>query len=54
MSNESEIQQATSKGIEGVVRYCAICGIEFQESLASNSWLKCDACESVSMVRTKS
>ena len=54
MSNENtEIQKATSKGIEGVVRYCALCGIEFQEALSSNSWLKCDACEEISLVRTR-
>jgi len=48
-----EITTATPKG-EAVVRYCAVCGCEFDEVVLTNNFFKCASCESIIQVKTKS
>jgi DNA-directed RNA polymerase subunit RPC12/RpoP len=43
MSNES--QQGTAKGIDGAVKYCMSCGVEFDPALKSAVGIKCNNCE---------
>ncbi len=47
-----EIATATPKG-ESVVRYCAVCGCEFDEVVLTNNFFKCASCESIIQVKTK-
>ena len=39
---------------ETLVKYCPICGVEFDMVVLTNRWLKCDSCETTFQVRTKS
>ena len=48
----NEIETAVPKG-EELVGYCAICGVEFDSKMKTNVFTKCEACESVIQVRTK-
>lgn len=50
MSDEPETIQ--SKG-EALVKHCALCGVEFSETVLTNHWLKCDSCETVFQVKVK-
>ena len=38
---------------EALVKHCSICGCEFEETVLTNRWLKCDSCETVFQVKTK-
>jgi uncharacterized C2H2 Zn-finger protein len=49
-SEEPEIIQP--KG-EALVKHCPICGVEFDETVLTNRWLKCDSCETVFQVKVK-
>ena len=49
MSNES--QQGTAKGIDGAVKYCMNCGVEFDPALKSAVGIKCNNCGSEFSVR---
>jgi len=52
MSN-NEAETLTPKG-ESLVKHCPICGVEFDETVLTNRWLKCDSCETTFQVRAKS
>ena len=39
-------QTLTGKKLE-VVQYCPHCDVEFDETVLTNKWLKCDSCEAV-------
>ena len=47
-----EIDTAIPKG-ENLVGYCAICGVEFDKKMSTNRYCKCDSCESIFQVKTK-
>ena len=49
MSNES--QQGTAKGIDGAVKYCMSCGVEFDPALKSAAAIECKNCGSEFSVR---
>ena len=49
MSNES--QQGTAKGIDGAVKYCMSCGVEFDPALKSSAGIKCNNCGAEFSVR---
>ena len=38
---------------EALVKHCPICGVEFDETVLTNRWLKCDSCETVFQVKVK-
>ena len=38
---------------ETLVKHCSICGVEFDETVLTNRWLKCDSCETVFQVKVK-
>jgi len=38
---------------EPLVKHCPVCGVEFDETVLTNRWLKCDSCESVFQVKVK-
>ena len=48
----AEIETVTPKG-EELVGYCAICGVEFDNKILTNRFVKCDSCESIFQVRVK-
>jgi uncharacterized C2H2 Zn-finger protein len=50
MSDEPETIQP--KG-ESLVKHCPICGVEFDEIVLTNRWLKCDSCETIFQVKVK-
>ena len=52
MSNES--QQGTAKGIDGAVKYCMNCGVEFDPALKSAVGIKCNNCDIEFVVRVLS
>jgi uncharacterized Zn finger protein len=52
MSNE-EVETIQPKG-DALVKHCPICGVEFDETVLTNRWLRCDSCDQVFQVKTKS
>jgi hypothetical protein len=50
MSDEPETIQP--KG-ESLVKHCPICGVEFDETVLTNRWLKCDSCETIFQIKVK-
>ena len=38
---------------EALVKYCPICGVEFDETVLTNRWLKCDSCETIFQIKVK-
>ena len=48
----SEIEEATPKG-EALVKYCSICGVEFDETVLTNRYFKCASCETIIQIKTK-
>jgi hypothetical protein len=50
--SSDEPKTIQTKG-EALVRYCPIDGVEFDETVLTNKWLKCDSCETVFQVRVK-
>jgi len=38
---------------EALVKHCPICGVEFDETVLTNRWLKCDSCETIFQVKVK-
>ena len=54
MSNTTdEIPEATPKG-QALVKYCAICGVEFDETVLTNRFFRCASCETIIQIKTKS
>jgi hypothetical protein len=51
MSSE-EPKTIQTKG-EALVKHCPICGVEFDETVLTNRWFKCDSCETTCQVRVK-
>jgi len=50
MSNDNGII-GESKGIDGIVKHCANCGVEFSEALQSHTWITCQNCDACLMVK---
>jgi hypothetical protein len=50
MENQTE-QTGTAKGVDGVVKHCCNCGVEFSEALRSAEKIKCENCDTVFSVR---
>ena len=50
MSGQTE-QTGTAKGIDGAVKHCANCGVEFNEALRSAEKIKCENCGIIFSVR---
>ena len=50
--SSDEPKTIQTKG-EALVRYCPIDGVEFDETVLTYKWLKCDSCETVFQVRVK-
>jgi len=53
MSTANEIEEVTPRG-EALVKYCAICGVEFDETVLTNRFFRCASCETVIQIKTKS
>ena len=45
------VQQGTTVGIDGAVKYCTNCGVEFDPPLKTGIPIKCAACDKVFSVR---
>ena len=43
---------AKTKG-DPIVQYCAICGVEYDERMLSNRWFKCDSCDTILQVKSR-
>ena len=41
---EQEAQIGTAKGIDGAVKHCVNCGVEFDDPLRSSCKIQCQAC----------
>ena len=50
MSTETE-QTGTAKGIDGAVKHCPNCGVEFNEALRSAEKIHCENCDAKFSVR---
>lgn len=48
----SEIEEATPRG-DALVKYCPICGVEFDETVLTNRFFKCASCETIIQIKTK-
>tara|TARA_R110002020_G_scaffold435452_1_gene645624 strand:+ start:643 stop:822 length:180 start_codon:yes stop_codon:yes gene_type:complete len=48
----SELERAKTKG-DPIVQYCSICGVEFDERQLSNRWFKCDSCDTIQQVKSR-
>jgi hypothetical protein len=53
MMSSDEPETIQPKG-ESLVKHCPICGVEFDETVLTNRWLKCDSCETIFQVKVKS
>lgn len=52
MPDEIDTNQiGNAKGIEGAVKHCMSCGVEFETPLRSADKIKCSACDTVFSVR---
>ena len=51
MSDEPE--RVFTRG-DPIVTYCAICGVAFDEKVLSNRWFRCDSCDTILQVKSKS
>jgi len=38
---------------EALVKYCAICGVEFDETVLTNRFFRCASCETIIQIKTK-
>jgi len=47
-----EVERVSAHG-DPIVKYCAVCGVEFDENVSSNKWFRCDSCDSVIQVKNK-
>ena len=45
------VQQGTTVGIDGAVKYCINCGIEFDPALKTGIPIKCEACGNTFVAR---
>ena len=52
MMSSEEPKTIQTKG-EALVKHCPICGVEFDETVLTNTWFKCDSCETTCQVRVK-
>ena len=50
MSNEPNTQTGTVKAIEGAVKHCCNCGVEFDPPLKSSVKIECQPCQKQFMV----
>ena len=50
MSDEVETQ--IPKG-SPLVKYCPLCSVEYDEAALTNRWFRCDSCDSIIQVKTK-
>ena len=48
-----EIESLVPKG-SAIVKHCAICGVEFDDSALTNRWFRCESCDTILQVKTKS
>ena len=46
------MERARTKG-DPIVTYCAICGVQFDNKMLSNRWFRCDSCDSILQVKSK-
>lgn len=49
--SNAETVTGTAKGIDGAVKHCANCGVEFNEALRSAEKIKCENCGIIFSVR---
>ena len=47
-----ELERIKTKG-DPIVQYCAVCGVEFDDRTLSNRWFKCDSCDTILQVKSK-
>lgn len=47
-----EVERAKTKG-DPIVSYCAICGVQFDEKVLSNRWFRCDSCDEILQVKSR-
>ncbi len=52
MSEDQAAQTPKAKG-EPLIRCCAACGVQFENLVDTNTWLKCPVCENEFLVRIK-
>ena len=50
MSDEPE--RVLTRG-DPIVTYCAICGVAFDEKVMSNRWFRCDSCDTILQVKSR-
>jgi hypothetical protein len=50
MSDEPE--RVSAQG-DPIVKFCAVCGVNFDENVASNKWFRCDSCDQILQVKHK-
>jgi hypothetical protein len=47
-----ELERIKTKG-DPIVQYCSICGVEFDDRTLSNRWFKCDSCDTILQVKSR-
>ena len=47
-----DVERAKTKG-DPIVKYCSICGVQFDEQQLSNRWFRCDSCETILQVKSR-
>ena len=52
MSSNNEPEEIQPKG-ESLVKYCAICGVELEDTVLTNRYWKCLSCESIFQVKVR-
>ena len=50
MSDEPE--RVLTRG-DPIVTYCAICGVAFDEKVLTNRWFRCDSCDTILQVKSR-
>ena len=47
-----EVERVSAHG-DPIVKYCAVCGVEFDEHVSSNKWFRCDSCDGILQVKSR-
>ena len=47
-----EVETVTPKG-QALVGYCCYCGVEFDQRVLTNRWFRCDSCDGILQIKSR-
>lgn len=52
MSEEIVTAEVSDPVGDAIVKYCAVCGVQFKQMFLTNRFFKCGACGNIQQIRT--